>query len=97
MFLVAEGFYFFKGWEDFSFHFIKQGGAESDAQVGVVKVAGIAPETVITITAFRNEAMDMGFHFKSLLKVWSTIRKPGVKFMDLFCLKNIWETTLLTE
>ena len=21
--------------------------------------------------------------------------KPGVKFMDLFCLKNIWETTLL--
>ena len=22
--------------------------------------------------------------------------KPGVKFMDLFCLKNIWETTLFT-
>ena len=37
-----------------------------------------------------------GFHFKSLPKVWRTMIKPGVKFMDLFCLKNIRETTLFT-
>ena len=37
-----------------------------------------------------------GFHFRSLPKVWRTMIKPGVKFMDLFCLKNIRETTLFT-
>ena len=38
-----------------------------------------------------------GFHLRSLPNVWSTIIKPGVKFRDLLTLKNIRETTLVTE
>lgn len=37
-----------------------------------------------------------GFHLRSLPKVGRTIMKPGVKFLDLFILWNMRETTLLT-
>ncbi len=46
---------------------------------------------------FFKRVSDPGFHFKSLPKVWRTMIKPGVKFMYLFSLKNICETTLFTE
>ena len=35
-----------------------------------------------------------GFHLRSLPKVWRTMIQPGVKFLDLFILKNMWKITL---
>ncbi len=38
----------------------------------------------------------MGGHLRSLSKVCKTMMKPGVKFLDLFIVKNIREITLFT-
>ena len=54
--LVTEGLRLFERRADFGFHFIQQGSAK----VGIVEVIDIAPETVITVAAFRNQAVDMG-------------------------------------
>ena len=54
---------FFKGRADFCLHLIKQGGTESVAEISVVEMTDIAPETVIAVPAFRNETMDMGIPF----------------------------------
>lgn len=52
---------------------------ESIVKVSIAKIVDIAPETVIAVTVSKNEAMDMGVHFKSLPKVWRIMIKPGVK------------------
>ena len=59
VFPVAEGFYFFKGRTDFCLHLIKQDGTEGIAQVSVVEMIDIAPETIVTVPAFGNETVDM--------------------------------------
>ena len=51
-----------------------------------------APEAIVTDTAFRNQAVDV-----RIPKVWGTMIKPGVKFLDVLILKNIREITLETE
>ena len=61
---VAFGFYFFKGRSYFAFHFIEESCAESISQIVVVKVLYMAPEAVITVTAFGKEAVDVGIPFK---------------------------------
>ena len=63
MLLITESFYLFKGWTDFGFHFIKQGGPESIAQIVIVEIIDIAPETVVTVATFRDETMDMRVPF----------------------------------
>lgn len=63
VFPVAESFHLFKGWADFCLHLIKQGGPESVAEIGIVEIIDIAPETVITVPAFRDETMDVGVPF----------------------------------
>lgn len=63
VFPIAEGFYLFKRRPDLSFHFIKQCGAEGITKEGIVKVIDVAPETAVTVTALRNEAMNMGVPF----------------------------------
>lgn len=63
MLLITEGFYLFKGWTDFAFHFIKQCGPESVAQIIIVEMIDIAPETVVTVATFRDETMDMWVPF----------------------------------
>ena len=42
-------------------------------------------------------AVNENFSEKSLPNVCRTIINPGVKFLDLFILKNIFVMTLLTE
>ena len=63
MFPVAESFHFFKGWADLCLHLIKQCGPESVAEIGIVEIIDIAPETVITVSAFRDETMDVRVPF----------------------------------
>ena len=63
MLLITAGFNFFKGRSDQSFHFVKQGSAEGVTQEGIVEVADVPPETIITVSAFRNKTVDMGIPF----------------------------------
>ena len=60
VFPVTAGFHLFEGRAEFFPHFIQQGGAESIAEVGIVEVIDLAPETVIAIAAFGNQAVDVG-------------------------------------
>ena len=61
---VAFRFYFFKGRTYFAFHFIEESRAESIAEIVVVKVFYMTPETVITVTAFGKETVDVGIPFE---------------------------------
>ena len=63
MLLVTAGFDFFKGRSSQNFHFVKQGSAEGVAQEGIIEVADAAPETIVTISAFRNKTVDMWVPF----------------------------------
>lgn len=63
VFLVAEGFDFFKRGSDSGLHFIEQGSAESVTKEGIVKIIDVTPESIVTVAAFRNETVDMGIPF----------------------------------
>lgn len=52
VFPVTKGFYFFKRWSDLFFHFAQQGSTEGIPEEGVVEIIEIAPESVVTVTAF---------------------------------------------
>ena len=62
--LVAAGFHLFKGGTGSGFHFIEQGGAEGIAEKSIVEMADIAPEAVVTVATFGNEAMDVWIPFQ---------------------------------
>lgn len=59
VFPVAAGFHLLERRADFGLHFIEQGGAGGISKVGVVEVPDVAPEPVVTVTAFRDEAVDV--------------------------------------
>src|SRR5699024_11265927 len=59
MFPVAESLALFERGADPVFHFIKEGGAEGVTKESIVEVADITPEAIVTVTTFRNEAMDV--------------------------------------
>ena len=61
---VAFRFYMFKGRTYFVFQFIEESGAESTAEIVIVKVPDMTPGAVITVTAFGEEAVDMGIPFE---------------------------------
>ena len=60
VFPVTTGLYLFERGTDFGFQFTQQGSAESIAEVGIVEVIDIAPETIIAVTTFRNKAVYVG-------------------------------------
>lgn len=64
MFAVTSCFYFFKRRPDSDFQFIEESGAESTAEIVIVKVPDMTPGAVITETAFGEEAVDMGIPFE---------------------------------
>ena len=64
MFAVTSCFYFFKRRPDPDFQFIEESGAESTAEIVIVKVPDMTPGAVITVTAFGEEAVDMGIPFE---------------------------------
>lgn len=62
--LVAAGFYFFKRGTDPVFQLVKQDSTEGVAEIGIVEMPDVAPETVVTVTTFGNEAVDMWVPFQ---------------------------------
>ena len=64
LFLVAEGLYFFKRGSDLSLHFIEKRGTESVTEERIIKIFYITPETVIAVTAFGNETVDVRVPFE---------------------------------
>lgn len=63
VFPVAAGFDFFKGGANPGFHFIEQGGTEGVTEECIVKVIDVAPKPIITVSPFRNEAVDVRIPF----------------------------------
>ena len=57
--LIAGSLNLFERRTKFCFHFIQKGSTEGITKVSVVKVFHVAPETVITVAAFRDEAMNV--------------------------------------
>ena len=74
MIFVAGSFNPFEGRSEFCFHFIQKSGAEGITKESVVKVFYIAPEAVITVSPFRDEAMNVRVPLK--------ISAKGVKDHD---------------
>ena len=71
---VTTGLYFFERGTDPGFQFTQQGSAESIAEVGIVEVIDIAPETIIAVTTFRNKAV--------YVRVPLQISAKGVEYHD---------------
>lgn len=71
---VTTGLYFFERGTDSGFQFTQQGSAESIAEVGIVEVIDIAPETIIAVTTFRNKAV--------YVRIPLQISEKGVEYHD---------------
>ena len=70
------------------FHFTQQCGAESIAEVGIVEVIDIAPETVTAVAAFGNQAVDMGVPFQIPAKGVEDHDETGSKVHGLILFKK---------
>ncbi len=57
--LIAGSLNLFERRTKFCFHFIQKSSAEGITKESVIKVAHIAPEAVITVSPFRDEAMNV--------------------------------------
>ena len=77
VFPVTACFYLFKRVADFVFHFIQKGGAERITQESIVKVINITPESVITVAAFRDQAVDVWVPFQIPAKGMENHDKTG--------------------
>ena len=62
--VIASDFLLFERGTYNSLHFIKKGSAKSVTEESVIKMGNITPETVITVAAFRDKAVDMGIPFQ---------------------------------
>lgn len=72
VFAVTGRFDFFKRRAKDRFHFIEECSPESIAEIGVVKVMHMPPESIIAIAAFRDETMD----------VWIPLEVPAKSMQD---------------
>lgn len=88
MFPATAGFNLFKGCPGPGFHFVKQGSAESIAEIGIVEVTDAAPETVIAVAAFRNQAVDMWVPFQIPAKGVKDHDETGSEVHGLILLKK---------
>ena len=83
IFAVDESFRFFERRADAAFHFIKEGSLESLAEVGVAKMSDGTPEAVIRVTAFGDEAVDMGVPFQGTAKGMEDADETGREVFGL--------------
>ena len=81
--VVTFRFYFFKGRSDFDFHFIEESCAESISQIVVVKMFYMAPEAVITVSAFGKEAVDVRIPFETPAKSMENHDVAGSKIFGM--------------
>ena len=65
---VTFRFYFFERRSNPVFQFIEKSSTESVAEIVVVKVFYMTPETVITVTAFGKKAVNVGIPFEIAAK-----------------------------
>ena len=77
VFPVTACFHLFKRASKLAFHFIQKGGAERITEESIVKVIDITPETVVTVAAFRNQAVDMRIPFQIPAKGMKNHDKTG--------------------
>ena len=88
VFPVTTGLNLFERRADPGFHFTQQCGAESIAEVGIVEVIDIAPETVTAVAAFGNQAVDMGVPFQISAKGVKDHDETGSKVHGLILFKK---------
>ena len=85
---VTTGLYFFERGTDPGFQFTQQGSAESIAEVGIVEVIDIAPETIIAVTTLRNKAVYMWVPFQIPAKGVKDHDETGSKVHGLILFKK---------
>ena len=83
VFPATAGFHFFKRVSNPGFHFIEKRGAERIAEEGIVKAIDITPETVITVAAFRDQAVDVWAPFQIPAKGMENHGKTGSEIHGL--------------
>lgn len=88
VFSITERFDFFKRRTNDRFHFIEESGPESIAQIGVVKVMHMPPETIIAIAAFRDETMNVGIPLEVPAKSMQDHDKTGSKIFGFIQLEK---------
>ena len=88
MLAVAFRFYLFKGRTYPVFHFIEESRAESIAEIVVVKVFYMTPETVITVTAFGKKAVNVGIPFEIPAKSMEDHDVAGSKIFGMVQVKK---------
>ena len=88
MFPVAAGLDSFERGAYSMFHFIKESGAEGIAKELIVKIIDAAPETIITVATFRNEAVDVGIPFQISAKGMKDHDKTRSKIHGLIPLEK---------
>ena len=64
MVFIAGCFYFFERRAECCLQFIQKSSAKGIAEVSVIKVFYITPKAVITVSSFRDEAMNVRVPFK---------------------------------
>ena len=83
IFVVNKCFGFLERWTNVFFHFIKEGSLESFAEVSVIEISDIAPEAVIGVTAFGDEAVDMGIPLQRTSKSMEDADESGHEVFGL--------------
>lgn len=83
VFPVTACFYLFKRVADFVFHFIQKGSAERITEKSIVKVINITPKSVITVAAFRDQAVDVGVPLQIPAKGMENHDKTGSEIHGL--------------
>ena len=81
--VVTFRFYFFKRSPDSVFQFVEKSSAERITEIVVVKVFYMAPEAVITVSAFGKEAVDVRIPFEIPAKSMENHDVAGSKIFGM--------------
>ena len=83
IFVVDKSFRFFERRADVAFHFIKKSSLEGLAEVSVAEMSDGAPEAVIRVTAFGDEAVDTRVPFERTAKSMKDTDETGHEVFGL--------------
>ena len=79
--VIASGFLLFERGTYNSLHFIKKGSAKSVTEESVIKMGNITPEPVITVSTFRDKAVNVWVPFQVPAKGVKNHNKSGSKIL----------------
>ena len=80
---VTFRFYFFERRSNPVFQFIEKSSTESVAEIVVVKVFYMTPESIITVAAFGKEAVNVGIPFEIAAKSMKDHDIAGSKILGM--------------